>query len=113
MRSICTALWMTVAWIVLATMVYLIYGVLSQPIWADEKAQFLKPGYMPKAVEAPQIDSKAFSRSEGYLYSPKTGETTHVEILTYGKGKNATYTVRTGRDTIRVSDLNRITPKED
>jgi len=106
-------MWFAVGSAILFTLVYVIYGVLSQPLFADEQSKILEPGYMPKTPEAPRIDSKAFSRSEGYLYSPSTGTTQRVEILTYGKGKNATYTIRTGRVTIQEHNVEGVVRKED
>lgn len=98
----------------LALMVWMIYTVMAQPmVFAAEKQELLKPGYMPEVVERSKIDSKRFSRSEGYLYSPVTGTTQRVEIWTYGSGKNATYTIRTGHVTVEEHKIEGNLRKED
>ena len=90
-------------WVVLLVMVYTIYGVLSQPMaYGAEKQEMLKPGYIPQRSEAPQIDYKRFSRSEGYLYDPQTGTTQHVELRSYQYGNQTYYTGRIGRANIRI-----------
>jgi len=94
MRSFCNAMWLVVATTVMVAMVWMLYGVLGQPMYASEKPELLKPGYIPQSVEAPQIDSKRFSRIEGYLYSPQTGTRQRVELRSYSQGNTTIYTGR-------------------
>jgi len=96
MRSFCNAMWLVVATTVMVAMVWMLYGVLGQPMYASEKPELLKPGYIPQSVEAPQIDSKRFSRIEGYLYSPQTGTRQHVVLRSYQSGTQTIYTGRVG-----------------
>lgn len=107
MRNYCNIAMNLVMWIVLAAMVYAIYGVLSQPmVYGDEKPilkqEILKPGYMPKPLRQPQIAPKRFSRSEGYLYNPNTGTSRHVTVQSYSNGNTTIYTGRVGRANIKV-----------
>jgi hypothetical protein len=107
MRNLANFAMAALMWVVLATMVYAIYSVLAQPmVYGDEKPilkqEILKPGYMPDPVERPQIDSKRFTRSEGYLYDPNTGTTRHVELRGYSYGNQTFYTGRIGRANIQV-----------
>lgn len=91
-------------WVVTFVMIYVLYGVLSQPmVYGDEpKQEILKPGYIPQAVERPQIDSKRFSRSEGYLYTPETGKTRHIELRSYRYGNQTFYEGPIARANIQV-----------
>lgn len=118
MRNYCNIAMNLVMWIVLAAMVYAIYGVLSQPmVYGSEKPilkqEILKPGYMPKPLRQPQIAPKRFSRSEGYLYTPETGKTRHVELRSYSNGNTTIYTGRVGRANIKVDPDLRLQLREE
>lgn len=90
-------------WVSLVLMVYMIYGVLSQPmVYGAEKQEILKPGHIPQAPKAPQIDSKRFSRSAGYLYDPQTGTTQYVELRSYQYGNQTYYIDHIGHANIRI-----------
>ena len=98
MRNLQALMTQGLMWIVLAMMVYMIYGVLAQPmVIASEKAEFLDRGRLSSTTEAPQIAPKRFSRSEGYLYNPSTGVTRHVEVRSYTIGSHTYSTGRVGR----------------
>lgn len=117
MRNFANTAMMILMWIVLATMVYAIYGVLAQPmVYGDEKPilkqEILKPGYIPNLVRQPQIAPKRFSRSEGYLYNPNTGTSRHVTIQSYSNGNSTIYTGRVGRANIQVDPAVRLQLRE-
>ena len=103
MRNLCSHAIHVLMWIALVLMAYMVMGVLNQPmVYGSEKQEILKPGYMPERTERPQIDSKRFSRSEGYLYDPNTGTTRHVELRSYKLGNQTYYSGRVGRANIHV-----------
>jgi hypothetical protein len=92
MRSFCTAMWITVAWVVLAAMVWMIYGVLSQPMMASEKVSLknnglLRPGYIqapvapqkPATVTTGRVTAYALPSERIYL---KTYETPSYRVTT-------------------------------
>ena len=100
MRNIDSHLIHGFLWICIGVMVYMIFGVMSQPMayGAEPKKEFLKPGYIPQPTKAPQIDSKPISPVKGYLYNPKTGTTQYIELRSYQNGNQTFYEGEVGRN---------------
>ena len=96
---------MALMWVVMAAMIWMLYGVMAQPMVYGSEKPILDQGYLDSGilgdpVERPQIVSKRFSRSEGYLYTPETGITRHVEIRSYTVGDLTIHTGRVGQANI-------------
>lgn len=104
MRSLCASLWMTVIWLVTAAMVWMIYGVLSQPVVASEgesatKSGITRPGY----ITSQKASQRPVTVTKGYVQGVGTSDN-HIHLKTYDKGTYTLTTGRIGKQVIRVKE---------
>jgi hypothetical protein len=91
MRSLCASLWLTVIWIVTAAMVWMIYGVLSQPMMADEGVKLRDNGLLRQPTIQAPVKPATVTTGRVTAYGQPSG---HIYLKSYDKG---TYKVTTGR----------------
>lgn len=110
MRSMCTALWMTVVWVVLAAMVWMIYGVLSQPMYASEAVSLKNNGLLrAPTIQAPQKPATV-TTGRVTAYGQPSG---HIYLKSYDKGTYKVTTGRVGTQRIHVKEYKSPTLKKD
>lgn len=104
MRNICAALWLMLTVALGGSLIWILYGVLSQPVYGSEPVSLkdnglLKPGYITpyRASQKPVT----VTRGRISTYGTPSGR---IYLKTYDKG---TYTITSGRigmRTIRVKE---------
>lgn len=105
MRNLCMALWTGLSLLLLFIMLWVINGVLSQPVYGAEKGKLpLESGYINmEHLKRPQIAPKRITISTGYIVSPNTGNLEMIDTRTYQQGNQLITTGYVGFSPIYVN----------
>lgn len=107
MRNFCLTLWVLLTATLGATLVWILYGVLSQPVYASEAVSLKDNGLVKPLVRTPYLGSQrpvtvTKGRITGYG-SPND----RIYLRTYDKGDYTVTTGRIGTRTVRVKEYKR------
>jgi hypothetical protein len=108
MRSLCAAIWMTVAMLCISAMAWMIFGVLSQPLMASERTSITRSGITSPGIIGPYRPSQAPYRIYKGTYKGYANQYGTIRLRTYDRGNYLLTTGRIGNSRIRFKEYKKL-----